>query len=145
MGKPCFRVQPVCLGGFQDRIDKHAGVGPSLGITEKPVLPANHNRTDIENETFTKDLETRLVGGFGQLPNGIQRLLAKSTPGFQRAGQTVLNKAYKPGTQGGLKLTNFSGSSIHEMVLKVGHGLHFKFKPWQAIKSQEELQSAVRF
>lgn len=88
----------------------------------------------IESETFTKDLETRLVGGFAQLPNGIQRLLAQSTPGFQKAGRAVLNKAYKEGTQGGLKLTNFSGSSIHEMVIKIGHGLHFKFKPWQAIK-----------
>jgi len=88
----------------------------------------------IESETFTKDLETRLVGGFDQLPNGIQRLLAQSTPGFQKAGRAVLNKAYKEGTQGGLKLTNFSGSSIHEMVIKIGHGLHFKFKPWQAIK-----------
>lgn len=88
----------------------------------------------IESETLTQDLETRLVGGFDQLPNGIQRLIAQSTPGFQKAGQAVLNKAYKAGAQGGLKLTNFSGSSIHEMVIKVGHGLHFKFKPWQAIK-----------
>ena len=46
----------------------------------------------------------------------------------------MLNNAYKAGTQGGLKLTNFSGSTIHQMVLKVGHGVGFKFKPWQAIK-----------
>lgn len=46
MGKPCFWVQPVRLGGFQDRVDEHAGVGPSLGITEEPVFPSDHNRTD---------------------------------------------------------------------------------------------------
>ena len=46
----------------------------------------------------------------------------------------MLNNAYKAGAEGGLKLTNFSGSTIHQMVLKAGHSLNFKFKPWQAIK-----------
>lgn len=54
--------------------------------------------------------------------------------GFQKAGQAVLKNAYTAGAQGGLKLTNFSGSTIHQMVLKVGQSIGYKFKPWQAIK-----------
>jgi len=88
----------------------------------------------IENSEFSRDLKSRLSGKFEGLPEGIQKIIANAGPGFQKAGQVVLNNAYKAGTQGGLKLTNFSGSTIHQMVLKVGHGVGFKFKPWQAIK-----------
>lgn len=88
----------------------------------------------IENSDFSRDLKSRLNGKFEGLPEGIKKIITNAGPGFQKAGQTVLNNAYKAGTQGGLKLTNFSGSTIHQMVLKVGHGVGFKFKPWQAIK-----------
>lgn len=88
----------------------------------------------IENSEFSRDLKSRLSGKFEGLPEGIQKIITNAGPGFQKAGQAVLNNAYKAGTQGGLKLTNFSGSTIHQMVLKVGHGVGFKFKPWQAIK-----------
>lgn len=88
----------------------------------------------IENSDFSRDLKSRLNGKFEGLPEGIKKIITNAGPGFQKAGQAVLNNAYKAGTQGGLKLTNFSGSTIHQMVLKVGHGVGFKFKPWQAIK-----------
>lgn len=88
----------------------------------------------IENFEFSRELKSRLYGKFEGLPEGIKRIITNAGPGFQKAGQAVLNNAYKAGTQGGLKLTNFSGSTIHQMVLKVGHGIGFKFKPWQAIK-----------
>lgn len=88
----------------------------------------------IENSEFSRDLKSRLSGKFEGLPEGIQTIIANAGLGFQKAGQAVLNNAYKAETQGGLKLTNFSGSTIHQMVLKVGHGIGFKFKPWQAIK-----------
>lgn len=88
----------------------------------------------IENSEFSKELKSRLSGKFDGLPEGIKRIITNAGPGVQKAGQTVLNNAYKAGTEGGLKLTNFSGSTIHQMVLKVGHTLNLKFKPWQAIK-----------
>lgn len=88
----------------------------------------------IENSEFSKELKSRLSGKFDGLPEGIKRIITNAGPGFQKAGQAVLNNAYKAGADGGLKLTNFSGSTIHQMVLKVGHSLNFKFKPWQAIK-----------
>ena len=89
---------------------------------------------DIENSEFSRDLKSRLSGKFERLPGGIKKIITNAGPGFQKAGQAVLNNAYKVGAQGGLRLTNFSGSTIHQMVLKVGHGVGYKFKPWQAIK-----------
>lgn len=89
---------------------------------------------DIENSEFSKMLKSSLVGKFESLPEGIKRILNNAGSGFQKAGQVVLNNAYKAGVQGGLKLTNFSGSNLHQMVLKVGQSLGYKFKPWQAIK-----------
>lgn len=88
----------------------------------------------IENSEFSRTLKSRLSGKFDGLPEGIKKVLTNAGPGFQKAGQAVLNNAYKAGTQGGLKLTNFSGSTIHQMVLKVGHNIGYNFKPWQAIK-----------
>lgn len=88
----------------------------------------------IENSEFSRNLKSRLSGKFDGFPEGIQRILTNAGYGFQKAGQVVLNNAYKVGAQGGLKLTNFSGSAIHQMVLKVGRSIGYKFKPWQAIK-----------
>lgn len=88
----------------------------------------------IENSEFSRNLKSRLSGKFDGFPEGIQRILTNAGYGFQKAGQVVLNNAYKVGAQGGLKLTNFSGSTIHQMVLKVGRSIGYKFKPWQAIK-----------
>lgn len=88
----------------------------------------------IENSEFFRNLKSRLSGKFDGFPEGIQRILTNAGYGFQKAGQAVLNNAYKVGAQGGLKLTNFSGSTIHQMVLKIGQSIGYKFKPWQAIK-----------
>ncbi len=88
----------------------------------------------IEDSEFTQQLKTRLNVKFDFLPENVQKLLGGAGPGFQKAGQEVVNKAYKAGVQGGMKLSNFSGSTVHEIVLKAGHAVGYKFKPWQAIK-----------
>ena len=88
----------------------------------------------IENSEFSIKLKSRLNGKFEGLPEGIKRIITKAGSEFQKSGIAVLDKAYKAGTQGGLELTNFSSSSIHKMVLNVGRGIGFKFKPWQAVK-----------
>lgn len=116
----------------QNIIDKSQA--EALEVIDARLNEMGEQLDEIENTEFSKELKHRLSGKFEGLPEGIQRIIANASPGFQKAGQAVLNNAYKAGTQGGLKLTNFSGSTIHQMVLKAGHGLNFKFKPWQAIK-----------
>lgn len=88
----------------------------------------------FENSEFSRNLKLHLSGKFEGLPEGIKRVITNASSGLQKAGRYVLNNAYEAGAEGGLKLTNFSGSTIHKMVLKVGQSLNFKFKPWQAIK-----------
>lgn len=88
----------------------------------------------IENSEFSVNLKTRLTGKFDGLPEGIKKVILRASPELQKAGKTILDSAYKTGVQGGLKLTSFSGSSIHQMVLNIGHTINFKFAPWQAIK-----------
>lgn len=124
---------------LQNSIRKAEDIIEKCQIDAVKVIDARLNEMGqqlevIENSEFSRDLKSRLSGKFDGLPEGIKKILTNAAPGFQRAGQAVLDKAYKAGAQGGLKLTNFSGSSIHQMVLKVGHTLNFKFKPWQAIK-----------
>lgn len=108
--------------------------GEAITVIDSRLNEIGQSLEVIENSEFSRNLKSRLSGKFDGLPEGIQRILTNAGPGFQKAGQAVLNNAYKAGTQGGLKLTNFSGSTIHQMVLKVGHSVGYKFKPWQAIK-----------
>lgn len=88
----------------------------------------------IENSEFSQNLKIRLKGKMHRLPEGVQKFLSDASAAAQKAGQAAMNNAYKAGAQGGLKLTNFSQSSIHKMVLKVGNTIGYKFKPWQAVK-----------
>lgn len=106
----------------------------AVALIESRLTEMGQQLELIENSEFSQQLKTRLIGKFDALPENVQRLLGGAAPGLQKAGQAVVDKAYKAGVQGGLKLSNFSGSSVHEIVLKAGHAIGYKFKPWQAIK-----------
>ena len=104
-------------------------------VIEKRLNEIDQELEDRENEEFSVELKERLISKLdGGLPDSITKMLTNAGPEFQNAGQTVLSNAYKAGAQGGFKLSNFSGSTVHEMILKGGHVIGFKFKPWQAIK-----------
>lgn len=94
----------------------------------------DHALEVIENSEFTKELKSRLSGKFDGLQDNIKKILGSAAPGMKKASQAVINNAYKAGSQGGLKLSNFSGSTVHNIVLKAGRSIGYKFKPWQAIK-----------
>lgn len=89
---------------------------------------------DLENSEFSCNLKARLSDRFGKLPEKIQNVLNQVGGKAEAAGKAVVGGAYKAGVNGGLKLSNFSGSAVHEMVLKVGHFFGHKFKPWEAVK-----------
>lgn len=88
----------------------------------------------IENSEFTRDLKARLTGRFDTLPDNIKRILGDAPGQAQMAGNYVKNKAFNAAAGGGLKLSNFSGSSIHSLVKEAGHWIGYKFSPWEAIK-----------
>lgn len=89
---------------------------------------------NLENSEFSNNLKINLEGKFEGLPENIKQVLNNIGIGFKDVGKHAMNNAFKAGTQGGLKLTNFSGSNIHNIVIKIGHNLGYKFKPWEAIK-----------
>lgn len=101
---------------------------------EERLSEIGQHLDDIENNEFARNLKARLSSRTEGLPADIQKLLMDAGPGLQRIGQNVVDKAYKIGVNGGLKLTNFSGSAVHNIVLKVGHFFGYNFKPWQAVK-----------
>ncbi len=88
----------------------------------------------IENSEFSMNLKTHLVCRFDNLPGNIKNILSNFMGQAQKAGNIVLKNAYNATADGGLKLANFSGSNIHNIVIKAGHAIGYKFKPWQAIK-----------
>lgn len=106
----------------------------AIAIIDSRLNEIGQRLETIENSEFSQNLKVRLKGKIHGLPEGVQKLLTSASAGAQKAGQAAISHAYKVGAQGGLKLTNFSGSSMHQMVVKIGHSIGYKFKPWQAIK-----------
>lgn len=111
----------------QAQADAHETVKTQLSKISKAI-------DDLETSEFSCNLKIRLLQKFNKLPTKIQGLLDGAGEGLKDAGKKVASNAYKPGISGGLKLSNFSGSTIHETVIKVGHFFGHKFKPWEAIK-----------
>ncbi len=103
-------------------------------LVDEQLTEMGQHLEDSERTEFAQNLKARLSGRFETLPENLQKLLVGAGPGLQKAGLAVADKAYKAGVNGGLKLSNFSGSTIHEWVLKIGRTLGHKFKPWEAIK-----------
>ena len=118
-----------CAEDEIDRCQKEAQV-----VIDDRFNEIGQNMEALENSEFSRNLKSSLSGKFNGLPEGIKRVITNASSGFQNAGQKVLEHAYKAGAENGLKLTNFSGSSVHQMVIKIGHSLNFKFRPWQAVK-----------
>ena len=89
---------------------------------------------ELEHTEFSQKLIINLENKYDKLPPKIKAMLGKGGEAAKQASFGIINNAYKAGTQGGLKLTNFSHSTVHNIVLKAGHTIGYKFKPWQAIK-----------
>ncbi len=103
-------------------------------LVEKRFTEMGQHLEDNEKSEFAQALKAHLSERFDTLPDNLKRLLTTAGPGLQKIGQAVADKAYKAGVNGGLKLTNFSGSTVHNLILKAGHFFGHKFKPWEAIK-----------
>ena len=103
-------------------------------VVNERLHEINKELDGLENSTFSMELKTRLTKKYNKLPDSVKKILAGTGDGMKRAGKAIVNKSYKAGVNSGLKLTNFSGGKIHELVLKFGEKLNYKFKPWQAIK-----------
>lgn len=101
---------------------------------EERFFEIDRDIENYENSEFSNNLKINLEGKFEGLPENIKQVLNNIGMGFKDVGKHAMNNAFKAGTQGGLKLTNFSGSNIHNIVIKIGHNLGYKFKPWEAIK-----------
>lgn len=89
---------------------------------------------EIENSDFSNKLKERLLEKYNLLPENVKVALSKASGIAKKAGGVVLKNAYNEGVAGGLKLANFAKSNIHNAVLKIGHTIGYKFKPWQAVK-----------
>ncbi len=89
---------------------------------------------DIENSEFASRLKERLLEKYDRLSDNVKVVLNQTSGIAKKASGVLLKNAYNEGVQGGLKLANFAKSNVHSIVLKVGHVIGFKFKPWQAVK-----------
>ena len=115
--------------GIMDKCQNEA-----VQILEERLKEIGEEIETIENSQFSQELKLRLTGKFEGLPDNIKKILGGIGDGAKNVGQQVMKNAYKAGCNGGMRLTNFSGSTVHNIVVKAGHSIGYKFKPWQAIK-----------
>lgn len=123
--------------GLQDAINNAELISESCqketaNIIEQKLTEIGEQLESIEDTEYTIKLKAELSGKFEKFPEEIQKIL-KNSSRLKDASNDILQSAYKPGASG-LKLTSFSGSKIHQLVLNIGHKFNYSFSPWQAIK-----------
>ena len=96
---------------------------------------------EIENSDLSKELKINLEGKFEGLPNDIKKILISVETGSKTVSQGILSNVYGAGKDMTFKLSNFSGSTVHSVVLKIGHTIGYKFKPWEAIKFTKRMSN----
>lgn len=94
----------------------------------------------MEKSEFARKLRSAIEQKIGQI-----KMSEKTASGFNKGANTMKSagewmskfstgKNAKTGWDAIFKLGNYSGSNAHQLVLKVGHFLGHKFKPWEAVK-----------
>lgn len=101
---------------------------------ENRLNEIGQSMNSIENSEFCNELKIRLNERYDSLPDHVKQTLQKAIPEMQKIGKNVSKSAYKYGTTGGMELTGFTGSKVHDLIIKAGHAMKYKFKPWQAAK-----------
>lgn len=111
----------------------------ALHVLESRLREMQGALDKIESSEFSSSLKDMLIEKYDSLPDSVKKILGTTGTGFQKAGQAVMRSAYNAEASGGLKLANFSGSKVHDIVLEAGHSLGYKFKPWEAIKITKKI------
>lgn len=95
------------------------------------------------NELFSSDFVQNLKIRFENKEkkgNPVFERLIKSNAFYQGGSKMVSGTIGSNVAAGGLKA--FSGSNVHQTVLKVGHFFGHRFKPWEAIKVTKGINAA---
>lgn len=106
----------------------------ALAVIKERMEELDIGISNLENSEFSKELKVRLVERKDRLPENVKKLLTLSNSTLEKASKTVIKNAYNQKAVSGLKLSNFSQSNVHNVVLKAGKFIGYKFKPWQAVK-----------
>lgn len=99
----------------------------------------------LENSEFVGSLKSAIERKIADIKMS-KKTASKFRSGAQQAGEAGkwLSK-FATGEKAGkgwsaiFKLSTYSGSDAHQFVLKVGHILGHKFKPWEAIKTASKI------
>lgn len=86
---------------------------------------------EFYNSDFSQNLKFRLESKNGKGNPLIERIF-KSDILAQGSSKIITNTAGTNAAANGLKA--FTGSNVHQLVLKVGHFFGHSFKPWEAVK-----------
>ena len=115
----------------------------AVSLIENKLNELNLTIEELENSEFSKELKLRLEGRMDGLSDNVKKILNTGNSLLKDASSTVIKNAYKNGTVKGLKFSNFSGSNVHDIVLKAGKTIGYKFKPWQALKITKGISVAA--
>lgn len=106
----------------------------AYAMLEKQLNETHESIEEVEQTPAAQMMKINLSKKSDSLPEGVQKLLSSATEGTGKLKDVIVKNAYNAESTGGLQLSNFSGSTVHDIVLKAGHMLGHSFKPWEAIK-----------
>jgi GTPase SAR1 family protein len=93
---------------------------------------------EFYNSDLSQMLKFRLEGKSAKGNPLVQRILKSDA--IAQGGKSIVNSTIGNATRSGLG--KFSGSNMHDIILKVGHFFGHKFKPWEAVKLTKGLNVA---
>ena len=105
---------------------------------------------DFENTEFAKEFCYRIEEKIKKMniSDGTKKNLGKAGKYMKDAGTWIVEQAAGKKTASGFvsifKTSAYSGSKLHDSVLKVGHLFGHKFKPWQAVRWTKNIANSSR-
>lgn len=112
----------------------------AIVILEEGLKELNSTIEKISNSEFAMELEKENLEDLAPASDDARNLFSDAGQQAQNIKDTVVQHTHKPGAPvASLRLSDISGSKIHDLVLKTGHMAKYKFKPWQAVKITKKI------
>ena len=125
---------------WEKKIDEANGIIDScqtqaVAVLENGLKELNSSIEGITSSEFAVELAKETLDDFELTSDEVRGNFDEARHQAQSIGDKVVRYAHKSGASANsMKLSDISGSKIHDFVLKAGHMAKFKFKPWQAVK-----------
>lgn len=119
-------------------------------IVKNEVSPLQKELEDLFNTEFAKNLQSAIKANIKSvnISDNTKHTLEKTSKGIGDASKKIISYATGPNAPKNLldifKMKTYSGSKMHDLILKTGHLVGHKFNPWEPTRWAKNIANASR-